>query len=141
MLNYLLVFVFFFSSLSSFSQNNDMEILKKMNSDWIYSTLKKDTSVVSKIFAEDMIMITGTGKKMTRTDLLKNAANQNVEAVNIDSVDVRLVTSDVGIVTAYLSFTVLEGGEKVMGKNCYQDVYLKRKNRWYAVAAHVTLLK
>lgn len=141
MLKYLLVPGFFVLFQSSFSQNHDIEVLKKMNSDWIHSTLKKDTSVVSKIFAEDMIMITASGKKMTRTDLLKNAANQNVEAVNIDSADVRLLTSNVGIVTAYLSFTVLEGGEKVMGKNCYQDVYVKRKNRWYAVAAHVTLLK
>jgi uncharacterized protein (TIGR02246 family) len=141
MLKYFFLLVFFYLSLPSFAQNNDIEILKKMNSDWIYSTLKNDTSVVSKIFAEDMIMITGSGKKMTRTDLLKNAANQNVEAVNIDSVDVRLLTNDVGIITSYLSFTVLEGGEKVMGKNCYQDVYVKRKNRWYAVAAHVTLLK
>jgi hypothetical protein len=31
-------------------------------------------------------------------------------------------------------------GKDITGKNCYQDVYIKRKGRWVAIAAHVTLL-
>jgi uncharacterized protein (TIGR02246 family) len=136
------LFVFFIIlNQSTFSQNNDIEILKKMNSDWINASVTKDTAMLSRIFANDMILITAAGRKMTRKDLLLNAFNQNLLSANIDSVDVRLITPDVGIVTAYLSFTVPAGAEKIMGKNCYQDVYIKRKNRWYAVSAHVTLLK
>jgi hypothetical protein len=26
------------------------------------------------------------------------------------------------------------------GRNCYQDIYVKRKGKWMAVMAHVTLL-
>jgi hypothetical protein len=56
------------------------------------------------------------------------------------NVDIRLLTTDVGIVTAYLRFVSMTSGKKVKGKNAYQDVYVKRNGRWYAVAAHVTFL-
>ena len=111
------LFVFsIFLFQSTFSQNKEIETLKKMNSDWINASVTKDTTVMSRIFAEDMILISPAGKKMSRKDLLLNAFNQNLLSANIDSVDVRLITPDVGIVTAYLSFTVPAGAEKIMGK-------------------------
>ncbi|HEX4849873.1 MAG TPA: nuclear transport factor 2 family protein [Puia sp.] len=138
----MLKIVFFAAAImffqNTFSQVGDVEILKKMNSDWIYSGLTKDTSVTSKIFADDMVLINAGGRKMTKRELLENATKQQVLSVNIDSVDVRLITNDVGLVTAYLTFSFSSGNGNEKGRNCYQDVYVKRKNRWYAVAAHVT---
>ncbi|MES1222528.1 MAG: hypothetical protein ABUT20_43940 [Bacteroidota bacterium] len=60
--------------------------------------------------------------------------------VNIDRVEVKLITQDVGKVTAYTAFTITSENKEVAGKNCYQDVYLKRKGRWQAISTHVTLL-
>ena len=66
--------------------------------------------------------------------------NVNVSAVHIDSVKVRLITPDVGILTAWTSFSMKADGNTSAVKNCYQDVYMKRNNKWVAVSANVTLL-
>jgi len=97
---------------------------------------------LSKILADDFIMIGPNGSRQTKNDNLINLFSPNVEinSVNIDSVDVRLLTPDVGILSAWTTFEMKVDGKASIGKNCYQDIYLKRKNKWVAVSAHVTLL-
>jgi hypothetical protein len=61
-------------------------------------------------------------------------------SVIIDSVHVRLLSSDIGILTAWTSFVFKYEGKKEKAKNCYQDIYMKRENKWVAVQAHVSSL-
>ena len=123
-----------------FSQNKDAEQLKMLNQEWLSSLQKKDTATLASIFADDFVSISPNGAKMTKRDAVKNILYQDIVTINIDSSEVRLLTNDVGLVTCYLTFVLKIDGKDVTGKNCYQDVYIKRKNRWYAVSAHVTLL-
>ena len=125
---------------SAFPQFKDMEELKRLNRDWLNSYPTKDTATLNKILANDFILVSPNGTKMTRDDVINNFNKQEPVSVNIDSIDVRLITPDVGLITAYTTFIIKTAGKEHTGKNCYQDVYMKRKNRWYAVAAHVTLL-
>jgi hypothetical protein len=124
---------------NSYSQNKDLEGLIKLNKDWINSYPQKDTATLNKIFAEDFVLISPKGIKMTKSDVINNIKTQEIISVNIDSSDVRLLTDDVGLITAYVTFVFKTGNKEMTGKNCYQDVYIKRKNRWLALAAHVTL--
>jgi len=123
------------------SQTDVKETLKKLNRDFLNSIAKKDTTTLSKILADDFIMINPAGARMTKKDNLNNAISPNIQftSINIDSVSVTILTSDVGVVTCYTSFAFTSNGKAAHGKNCYQDIYLKRKSRWLAVAAHVTL--
>ena len=125
---------------TSFSQVKDIEILKKLNKDWLNSYTKKDTATLKRIFADDVILISHNGKKMTKDDIINNLEEQKVIAVNIDSMDVRLVTGHVGVVMVYTTFVLNVDGTAVTGQNCYQDVYVKKKGKWVAATAHVTLL-
>lgn len=77
---------------------------------------------------------------MTKNDVIQNLHLQQTVSASIDSIDIHLLTRDVGLVTAYTTFALNVEGKKMTGQNCYQDVYVKRKNKWLAVAAHVTLL-
>jgi len=61
-------------------------------------------------------------------------------SINIDGIGVQLLTDNVGLITAYTTFVLETDDKEMTGQNCYQDVYTKRKNKWFAVAAHVTLL-
>jgi len=130
----------FYSSFS-FAQSNDVEALKKLNEDWIHSYPGKDTATLSKIFADDMIMITPNGTRMSKKEQLINTASpgQQIESANVDSVEVRLL-GNVGLVMAKASFVSKAGGKEMTGQTCYLDVYEKRNGKWVAVAAHVTLL-
>ncbi|MEP6950593.1 MAG: hypothetical protein ABI863_15015 [Ginsengibacter sp.] len=77
---------------------------------------------------------------MTRSDIINNLNKQETVSINIDSINVRLVTDNVGLITAYTTFILKTNGKEMTGQNCYQGVYIKRKVNWFAVAAHVTLL-
>jgi uncharacterized protein (TIGR02246 family) len=123
-----------------FAQNKDIEILKTLNRDWINSYPTKDTVTLDKIFAPDFVLISPKGIKMTKRDIINNLHKQETVSAIVDSVDVRLLTSDVGVVTACASFVLKTEGKEMSAQNCYQDIYMKRKGKWVAVAAHVTLL-
>jgi uncharacterized protein (TIGR02246 family) len=125
---------------NAFSQNKDVEEIKKLNYHWINSYVTQDSGMFSKIFADDFILISPGGKKFTKKDVLTNLKNQKMASTHIDSVDVRLLTDDVGILTAYATFVAKADGKNVTGRTCYQDIYIKRKGRWFAVSAHVTSL-
>jgi hypothetical protein len=124
----------------AFSQNKAIEELTKLNQDWLNSYPKKDTAALNKILSEDFILISPKETKMTRSDVINNLNKQEAVSVNIDSINVQLVADNAGLITAYTTFVLKTGdGKEMTGRNCYQDVYIKRNGRWLAVAAHVTL--
>jgi uncharacterized protein (TIGR02246 family) len=140
---HLLLGVFFgFFFQHSFAQTSDVEIIKKLNQDWLHSIAKRDSATLANILAEDFIMIAPNGSKLSKKDNLSMLMSTQIEyqAIDIDSINVRLLNDDVGIVSCWLSFKFKSDGKDLSGKNCYQDVYLKRDGRWVAVSAHVTLL-
>jgi uncharacterized protein (TIGR02246 family) len=122
------------------SQNKDIEILKTLNREWLDSYTTKDAATLNKIFADDFVLISHTGTKMAKKNIIDNLKNQETVSVSIDSLDVKLLTENVGVVTAYTTFVVKSDGKDMTGKNCYQDIYMKRNGKWVAVNAHVTLL-
>ena len=61
-------------------------------------------------------------------------SGEKISSVKIDSIDVRILTSNVGLITAYTTFVLKADGKEITGRNCYQDVYLKRNKKWMAVA-------
>jgi len=96
---------------------------------------------MARIFGDDLILISPGGMKMNKQTILRNVMNQTTVSIKIDSADIKLLSPDIGIITAWLSFVTKDNGKNVPGRNSYQDVYIKRKGRWYAVVAHVTLLR
>jgi uncharacterized protein (TIGR02246 family) len=142
-LRILLAGAFLFSIQSrGYSQSDDIDTLKKLNQDWLNSILNRDTATLGRILADDFVMITPMGNKNSRKDNLETAALKTVRvtAITLDSVNVTMLTNDVGIVTAWTHFVFNDGNRESRGKNSYQDVYVKRNGNWVAVAAHVTLL-
>ena len=125
---------------NAFSQNKDIEELTRLNQDWLNSYHKKDTATLNKIFADDFVLISPKGAKMTKRNIIDNLDKQETVSINIDSIGFQLLTDNVGLITAYTTFVLKIDGKEMTGQNCYQDVYIKRKDKWFAVAAHVTLL-
>jgi hypothetical protein len=122
------------------AQNKSVAILKQMNEDWIRSYPTKDSATLERIFAKDFRLISPNGNPMTRRDVIGNLRRQEILSVNIDSADVRMLDERIGVVTAYMTFVSKESNTLTTGRVCYQDIYIQRKKRWWAVAAHVSLL-
>jgi uncharacterized protein (TIGR02246 family) len=131
----------FFCFLSR-SQNADIETIKKLNYDWLNAYPQKDTATLGKILADDFILINPTGIKQTRKDNLQNLLDPNIETISVsfDSVEVRILSPSVAMLNAWANFTFKANGKQMTGKNCYEDIYIKRNGKWLAIAAHVTSL-
>ncbi len=129
-------------SHNSYAQNNDASIIKQLNKTWLDAIVNRDTAALSKVLASDFVLINPNGRKMSKANNLANVIlpDQMVLSVNIDSVEARLLTGETGTITCWTTFVIETGGKKTTGKNCYQDVYVKRNGNWAAVSAHVTLL-
>jgi ketosteroid isomerase-like protein len=136
------VLFIFLSQLSS-GQNRDKETLKQLNRDWLNAIVNRDTLSLSHILADDFMLINPGGAKRNKEDNLANLLlpHQQVVSVDIDSEMVRLLSGEVGLITAWTTNITNVDGVKKIFKICYQDVYMKRRNKWVAVSAHVSLLE
>lgn len=128
--------------VAAFSQNKVRQEILTLNEQWLGSYSTRDTATLNRIFADDFILISPKGVKMKKQDIIKNVMSPNQKTISIhtDSADVRLFENS-GLLTAYTTFVLLVDGKEIKGTNCYSDLYVKRKGKWVAVAAHVTLLK
>ena len=128
------------TSLVASAQSDDAAAIKALNIAWIHAYKTKDTAVVSRIWADDMILINPAGKKMTKPEMLHAlATGPDFQSAEVDTADVRLF-GDIGLITAHLTFTFTVDGKVTTGHTGYLDVYQKRKGKWVCIAAHVTSL-
>ena len=122
------------------AQSDDAAAIKALNFAWIHASTSKDTAIVSRIWADDMILINPAGKKMTKPELLHNfVSGPDIQSAVVDTADVRLL-GNVGLITAHVTFTFTLDGKVTTGHTGYLDVYQKRKGKWVCIAAHVTAL-
>lgn len=137
-MNFFLLLVVLLIGQFAFSQNKDVTALMGLNQAWLDCYPTRDTTTLGRILADDFRLISPSGAKMSKMDVMKNVAKSDPVSIKIDSVDVRLLTTDVAIITAYASIATNPSGKANPARNCYQDVYMKREGKWMAVAAHVT---
>lgn len=137
----LIILIGVFCYYSGLAQGNDVETLKKLNADWIGSFVTKDTVTMGRIFADDLVLTNPSGKAMGKKELLNalTLPGQEYISTNVDTVNVRLF-GNIGIINAKVTAILKADNGKATVKVCYMDVYEKRKGRWLAVAAHVTML-
>ncbi len=129
------------AAFKCFAQNSDIEILKKLNHDWISAYPTHDTATMSRIFADDLVLISPNGKAFHKKDILKNLMSPDPEYIStkVDTVSVRLF-GNIGLVNAKTTGVVKANNQTNTFQTCYLDVYEKRNGRWYAVASQVALI-
>ena len=130
----------FLAPLLSLGQTQEIEAIKKTNVQWLNCYVKRDTSTLGKILANDFVLIAQNGLPQTRQEVLSGMLSPNMETISIkvDSANVRLLSPDVALLNAWSTFVYKFNGNEMTGKTSYLDVYVKRKGRWMAVTAHVT---
>ena len=141
MKRFLVILIGIFCCYDALGQNKDIETLKKLNADWIGSSVTKDTVTIARIFADDMVLTNPAGKTMHKKEMLNilKLPGQDYLTAKVDTVSVRLL-GNIAIINAIASVTFKAGNKTDTIRTNYMDVYEKRKGRWYAIAAHVTLL-
>jgi uncharacterized protein (TIGR02246 family) len=138
----LFAFILACSSLLSYAQTADANIIKQLNRQWLDAIVQEDSAALSRILADDFVLINPGGMRRTKADNISlHNPGQQVTRIDIDSQETRFLTDEVGVITVWTTNYIMQGKEKLVLKICYMDIYQKRKGLWKAVAGHVTLLK
>lgn len=121
-------------------QSNDADTLKALNALFIHGSITRDTAKLSRIFADDFILINPSGQRRNKQEVLNGfITSPHFLSCDVDTVEIRLYGT-IGLVLARAVFTTDDNGKQTTGKTNYLDVYEKRRGRWVAIAAHVTYL-
>ena len=117
------------------STASDLEVLTRLNADYITSVQKGDVKRFDEILAGDFLCTMADGSLIDRQRFLEVTA-QPVTIRNLQAHDVNIrVMGDMAIVHAATSFTTADGRPS---SGRYTDVWARRGGTWLAVSAHVT---
>lgn len=114
---------------------NDIELLTKLNDDYIQSVQRSDVKRFSEILADDFLCSMADGSLLDRKAFLEQTSKPvTITNLKAHDVNVRLM-GNIAIVHASTTYTTADGKDS---GGRYTDVWAKRDGRWVAVSAHVT---
>jgi ketosteroid isomerase-like protein len=114
---------------------NDLEILTKLNDDYIRSVQRSDVKRFDEILSGDFLCSMADGSLLDRRQFLDYTARPvTIRNLQAHDVNVRLM-GDFAIIHARTSYTTADGTDS---GGRYTDVWARRNGRWLAVSAHVT---
>jgi ketosteroid isomerase-like protein len=115
--------------------SNDLELLTKLNDDYIQSVQRSDVTRFNEILSDDFLCSMADGSLLDRKAFLEQTAKPvTIRNLQAHEVNVRLM-GDIAIIHARTSYTTADAKES---GGRYTDVWAKRHGRWLAVSAHVT---
>jgi uncharacterized protein (TIGR02246 family) len=132
---------FTFLALFAFAQQNDEQVLKQLNHDWISAYVTRDTAMMSRIYANDITLVSPNGAVWHKNEMVKNLLSTSQEYLSskVDTVSVRIIDK-IGLVSAKATVVAKANSKTSTIQTSYLDVYEKRDGRWVAIASQVALL-
>ncbi len=114
---------------------SDVDVLRKLNDDYIRSVQNGDVQRFREILAEDFSASLADGTIVGKPAFLENTAKPvTIANLTAHDVDIR-VLGDVAVIHAKTSFST-QDGRAATGR--YTDVWARRGGEWRAISAHVT---
>jgi ketosteroid isomerase-like protein len=119
----------------SMSVANDLDVLLKLNDDYIQSVQHSNVARFDEILADDFLCSNPDGTLIDRKAFLQQTAKPvTIRNLQAHEVNVRLM-GDFAIIHARTTYTTGDGAES---GGRYTDVWARRNGKWLAVSAHVT---
>jgi ketosteroid isomerase-like protein len=117
------------------SPQSDLDMLEKLNRDYISSVQNCDVRRFDQILAAEFYCSNPDASLVDRAGFLKQTA-QPVTISGLEARDVKIrLFGDVAIIHARTSYKTADGQER---SGRYTDVWVRQNGSWLAVTAHVT---
>jgi len=114
---------------------NDLELLTKLNDDYIQSVQHSDVKRFDEILSDDFLCSMADGTLLGRQAFLDQTAKPvTIRNLQAHDVNIRLM-GDFAIIHARTTYTTADGAQS---GGRYTDVWARRNGKWQAVSAHVT---
>ena len=148
--------VMLFASLSAFSQTPDKKSVgmskaeqqvAALNQEWADAITKGNGASLERLFADEMIVTSGSGEIRTKEQEMKNLGISPTPTPDPDFVSTRPFTTedvrvkiyrDAALVTGLAKWGFKYKGQDVNQERRYTHMYAKRHGRWMIVAQQIS---
>lgn len=114
--------------------NDDLEVLKQLNHDYVQSYLKSDARRYDELIAENFICIEPNGQLLDRDAFLEAATHPvTIDYFNVEDVEIRIF-GDFAQIMARTPYKYPNGKQ---GINRYIDCWIKHNGQWRAISAQI----
>ncbi|HEX3319487.1 MAG TPA: nuclear transport factor 2 family protein [Terriglobales bacterium] len=113
---------------------DDQKLVQELDSRYQSAVEKNDAATMDRLLADDFLLVTGTGKKYTKADLLNAARNgQTKYEQQSDSEQSVRVWGDTAVITAKLHAKGTENGKGFDYTLWFSDTYVRKSGGWQYV--------
>jgi hypothetical protein len=113
---------------------NDIEILTKLNHDYVMSVRDADTKRFDQILAPDFLCTNPDASLLDRAQFIAMIGKgARITGLREDEVNVRMIGKDFAIIHARIQYKSKAGVERI-GR--YTDDWARRDGKWLCVSAH-----
>ena len=118
------------------------EIVAALDTEYQAAVEKNDAETMSRILADDFVLVLGNGKTYNKSDLINSARSKEIvyeQQVEVDDSQIVRVWGDTAVVTAKLWVKGTRRGESFDRKLWFSDTYVKTKDGWKYVFGQASL--
>jgi ketosteroid isomerase-like protein len=121
---------------------SDAEIVAALDTEYQAAVARNDADTMSRILADDFVLILGNGSAYTKNDLLTEARSKKIlyeQQVEVDNSQKVRVWNDTAVVTAKLWVKGTRDGKTFDRKLWFSDTYVRTKDGWKYVFGQASL--
>ena len=122
------------------SAADDEKIVAALDTEYQMAVKNNDAATMDRILADDFVLVTGSGKSYTKTDLLEEArSKKSVYERQDETTQTVRVWGDTAVVTALLWIKGLENDKGFEYKLWFSDTYVRTPKGWKYVFGQASL--
>lgn len=122
------------------SADDDEKIVAALDTEYQMAVKNNDAATMDRILADDFVLVTGSGKSYTKTDLLEEArSKKSVYERQDETTQTVRVWGDTAVVTALLWIKGLENDKGFEYKLWFSDTYVRTPKGWKYVFGQASL--
>jgi len=124
------------------AQLKDVDIIKKINSDWFQCFTNKDTAKLKSIFADDIIYVNTRGVVFNKKNILDIVMQpeRQYQSIAFEKIIKATVSGNIGMIIAQTITTRKLDNQECAFKSSVMNIFEKRNGKWFVVASHNTIL-
>jgi ketosteroid isomerase-like protein len=115
------------------------EVVKKLELDWLESYVKRDTAFLERYVSDDYTSIDPHGTVVDKKGEIESIKSGHLAITEMNPNEMKVRTyGDAAVITGRSTIKAKVSGQDASGEYRFTDVWVKRGDRWQAVASQLT---
>jgi ketosteroid isomerase-like protein len=116
-----------------------VEVVKKLELEWLESYVKRDTDFLERYVSDDYTSIDPHGTVVDKKGEIESVKSGDLAITEMKPNEMKVRTyGDAAVIAGRSTIKAKVSGQDASGEYRFTDVWVKRDNRWQAVASQLT---